>query len=406
VEERGAILHAVREALRPDGLARWTTGPLHTAATLQASLDRALLADVEYDEELRRLELRRVDGDSAVVDLDATVTTRGRRPDGSPTDWTIVADGPVKLRREPDGWKVVDMVVEGRSLQAAFFAADQRATVGGLDVTVLGGRTTANQLLLFVELVNRAGRAVELRAAAAGNRRASLFGWRWSPATFPAVPIEPGTARIAIAAPLARPRPEDGVRVLLDTDAGFVDVRPADVRRARTVIPIVTRFRGASWLAQIVAIGIAAGLFYDWWVAGLTLFLLGAWSLFGLLRQLRRFPLTALAPWLAGAAGTSVAGAVLVFANGGVFFLPWWSPYAREKHDVTAYVERRFAPARVLGATTVGDVPGKRCSFAVWRVHTTQGRYFVFTRPLEGIREDAPRSLARLVAAHVRHENC
>jgi hypothetical protein len=98
------------------------------------------------------------------------------RPDGTPTEWAMVADGPVKLLREAEGWKVVDMMVEGRSLQAAFFAADQRATVGGLDVTVLGGRTTANQLLFFVELVNRAGRAVELRAAAAGNRRPSLFG--------------------------------------------------------------------------------------------------------------------------------------------------------------------------------------------------------------------------------------
>jgi hypothetical protein len=234
--------------------------------------------------------------------------------------------------------------------------------------------------MLYVELAISTSDPVEVRRAAVGTRGWNGLAWRWHEAELPSGALDPGTTRLPFASGFDA-APREGVRLLLDTDAGFLDVRPGDVRTPRTSIPQTTRLRGYAWLLQLLGIGLAAGVYYDWWVAGLTLFLSGAWVMFLMLLQLRKHPVRRLLPPLAGAAGIAVAGAVLVFANGGVFFLPW-SDYQRERDGVRRYVEERFAPQRVVrvSSSPVTD----DCDDLVWFVQTNRQSLVVFADPLEG----------------------
>jgi hypothetical protein len=356
--------------LGPAGLIEAGTSVLRSCSELAETLDHTLVPDYRVDYSIKHARVLRADATNATVDLDATietVTTGGRE-----TRTRTRAQGPVQLVREGEAWKVADMVVDGVSLRSSFFENGVTGSVDGITVSVLGGRVFPAYVWAYVELSNELDRAVTVESVTIGHRRSLLPGWQWGRGRLPVDSFPPGTTRVDTIASLENAHAAAGIRLLLKTDAGFVDARPQSVRRTRRRVPLSARYPWAWGTAVVTAIVVAAGVLFSWWLAGLVLVQVSGVTLLSFEGHLRRGigrPTLIRLGWtLAGVA----TGAVLFFANGGFGGFRGES----ERKRVTSYVER-FTGADVVDARKVAEQEIGACSYRVWDVQAARGRWWV-----------------------------
>jgi hypothetical protein len=153
--EAAAVEEAVRgyfQAVADDdyaGKARYSSGELVTLAgwELMVALSfGSALGTLEID----RLEVQQVTGVAATVGFHAEL-----RLSGFAGDPPSVFSGPVSLAREPDGWKVVDYVRDGRrQVQAIHSMVRGSQERGGVAVTVLGAHLAADAIFVAVRATN------------------------------------------------------------------------------------------------------------------------------------------------------------------------------------------------------------------------------------------------------------
>jgi hypothetical protein len=162
-----------------------------------------------------------------------------------------------------------------------------------------------------------------------------------------------------------------GIRVLLKTDAAFVDAHVQSVR-SRHRVPLSVRYPWAWGTAVAAAIVVALGLLFGWWIAGLVLVQIAGVTLLSFEGQLRRGvgrPTLLRLGWtLAGLA----VGAVLFFANGG--FGGFRGDSDRER--VTKFAERASGTG-VVGTREVAEIEVGACSYGAWVVQTTKVRWWI-----------------------------
>ncbi|MBA3728851.1 MAG: hypothetical protein H0W94_06595 [Actinobacteria bacterium] len=162
-DERTAVEAAVRGyfgAIADDdhgGKVRFSSGELNVLADweLMVSLSfGSALAELQID----RLEIEEIRADSATADFSAELRLSGFQAD-PPT----VFSGPITLAREPEGWKVVDYLRDGRP-QSASIHTDVRGGQerGGVTVEVRGVHLQANAILVVLEATNTTSEAFTL----------------------------------------------------------------------------------------------------------------------------------------------------------------------------------------------------------------------------------------------------
>jgi hypothetical protein len=316
-------------------------GELLRFVSLADSVDHKLTTEVRLDATVRSAVVERVDADSAVVALVATVAGHTHFVSGVRRSWTSNATGPVQLVREGDSWKVADLVVDDRSVLGSFRDLALDDGVGALHVRAVAGRFVGSSVRLYLELDNRSGRAVPLRHPALGTRRRTR--WSWRRGLLGAERVQPGLSRVEASGSAKRMDGAVDFRYVFDTDEGCVDLRPAGVTRL-TRTPLAARAPIAYWLLQVAAIAAAAGLLVrllfgidPFFIVGFELVFFGCSKLVGLLRQARGRPGRAFVPWLAVATVVVLVGlgvVILDFGSLAVFgrarscllylFVNWW----------------------------------------------------------------------------------
>jgi hypothetical protein len=368
-DDEQAILDAVRTALGRDGLTEVGTGVLRSSDALEDTLDHSLVPDYRTEYSIKRERVLRADEATATVDLDATIETITTET-GARTRTKL--QGPVQLVREGDAWKVADLVVDGVSLRSSIFENGVTGSAGGFVVRVLGGRAFPSYVRAYVELSNELERPVSVESVALGQRRSLLPGWRWAAGRIPVDGVPPGTLRVDVVASLEHAHAAVPFRLLLKTDAGFVDARPQGVRRSRRRVPVSVRYPWAWGTTVVAAIVVSLGLLFSWWIAGIVLVQVAGVTLLSFEGHLRRGmgrPMLLRLGWtLAGLA----TGTVLFFANGGFGNFRGET----ERTRVTTYVER-FTYGAVLDAQKVLQTNVGGCSYRVWDVRSSRGRWWV-----------------------------
>jgi len=383
VDDEQAILDAVPVVLGPSGLVDAGTGLLRSCSELARNLDHTLLPDYRVESSIKRARVLRADATTATVDLDAAIETvaTGDREVRTRTR----AQGPVQLVREGEAWKVGDLVVDGVSLRSSFFQNGVTGSVGGLTVSVLGGRAFPTRVWVYLELSNELERPVKVESVAIGQRRSLLPGWRWARGRIAVNTVPPGSVRVDAIAALQDVHAAAGIRLLLRTDAGFVDARPQSVRSRRHV-PLSVRYPWVWSSGVVTALIVALGSLFGWWIAGLALVQIAGVTLFSFEGHLRRGvgrPTLIRFAWtLTGLA----AGAALLFANGGFGRFRGDSDH----HRVTSYVEG-VTGAGVVDAKKVAESEVGACDYRIWDVRTTKRRWWVMS--VKGRRTGLPITL-------------
>jgi hypothetical protein len=359
----------VRAVLGPSGLIEAATGVLRSCSELGEALDHSLIPDYRVDYSIKQMRVVRADAQSATADLDATIETV--TTSGPEVRSRTHAQGPVQLVRESDAWKVADLVIDGVNLRSSFFENGVTGSIDGVTLRVLGGRAFPTFVLAYLEFANELDRPVKVGSVTVGERRSLLPGWRWATGRLPVDSFPPGTTRVDTLASLRDVHAFAGIRLLLETDAGFVDARPQSAR-ARRRVPLSVRYPWAWGTALVTAMVVPLGLVFSWWIAGLVLLQVAGVTLLSFQGHLRRGvdrPTLLRFGWtLAGVA----IGAVLFFANGGFGGFGGESEHER----VTKYVER-FTGAGVVDAHKVFEEEVDSCSYRVWDVHAVRGRWWV-----------------------------
>jgi hypothetical protein len=370
-DDEQAILDAVRTVLGEDGLTRAGTGIFLRNGALEASLDHTLVPEHTVDVSIKRATIRRVEADTATVDLDATIATTTKRRDFESRS-TARAQGPVSLVREDGAWKVADLVVDGVSLQACFFEGGPTGSSGGVTLRILGGRVFSERVWAYLELVNDLDRSVAVTSVTLAQHRSLLPGWRWARGRIPIDSLRPGRTRVDVVAALKDPHAAARNRVLVQTDAGLVDARPESVWPARRFVPVAVRYPWTSWSAVGGAIVVAAGVLFDWWVASIVLVQVAGVTLLSFEGHLRRGMNRRTIAQLAWVVTCLGAGVALFFANGGLARFRGRS----ERSRVTAYV-RDVTAAKVTLAERVWEERRGPCDYEVWEVRTSRSRWWV-----------------------------
>jgi hypothetical protein len=341
---------------------------LRNSDALEDTLDYSLVPDYRSEYSIRRERVLRADETTATVDLDATIETITTET-GARTRTKV--QGPVQLVREGDAWKVADLVVDGISLRSSIFENGVTGSADGFVVRVLGGRAFPSYVRAYLELSNELERPVNVERVALGQRRSLLPGWRWAAGRIPVANVPPGTLRVDVVASLQHAYAAVPFRLLLKTDAGFVDARPPAIRRSRRRVPVSVRYPWAWGTAVVAAIVVSLGLLFSWWIAGIVLVQAAGVTLLSFEGHLRRGisrPTLLRFGWtLAGL----LTGAVLFFANGGFGRFRGES----EHEQVTRYVEA-YTRAHVVDAQRVAKREAGGCDYRVWDVRTTKGRYW------------------------------
>lgn len=136
---------------------RFSSGELHVLADwdLMVSLSfGSALAELQID----RLEVEEVGGNSATADFSAEL-----RLSGFQADPPSLFSGPVTLVREPEGWKVVDYLRDGRLQSASIHTEVEGGQErGGVTVEVRGVHLQANAVLVVLEAMNATTEAFTL----------------------------------------------------------------------------------------------------------------------------------------------------------------------------------------------------------------------------------------------------
>jgi hypothetical protein len=367
-DDEQAILRTVRAALGPDGLIAAGTGVLRTSSELEDTLDRSLVPDHRSEFSIKRERVLRADETSATVDLDATFETITTET-GARTRTKV--QGPVQLVREGDAWKVEDLVVDGISLRSSIFENGVTGSVDGFGVRVLGGRVFPSYVRAYIELSNELERPVKVERVVLGQRRSLLPGWRWAAGRIAVAEVLPGSLRVDAVASLQHAHAAVPFRLLLGTDAGFVDARPQGVRRSRRRVPVSVRYPWAWGTAVVAGIVVALGLLFNWWIAGIVLVQAAGVTLLSFEGHVRRGMSRRTLVRFGWTLAALVAGVVLFFANGGIGRFRGES----ERERVTRYVEL-YAGAHVVDAARIDERRAGGCDYRIWDVRTTKGRYW------------------------------
>ena len=167
----------------------------------------------EFD--LRRLEVAHVSRDHATAELDASLTwTLDHEVQGRFVR-TEVLTGPVDLERDGDSWRVVDVMVDGRSRSASRTEVPGGVELDDLRVEDLVVELAAHHTSLDFGVENRGAHPVVVFEALRGARTLGFWTYLSVPLV-DAVEVEPGRRR--------------GVR------AGWREVFPLDTDELRFVV--------------------------------------------------------------------------------------------------------------------------------------------------------------------------
>ena len=364
VREDDAILETVRIALGESGLARAAMGKLRRCSAIAESLDHTLIREHTTEVSIKHARVVFRDSNGATVDLDATIDAVEKN--GHRTRAKV--QGPVQLLREDGDWKVKDLTVDDVSLAANYFETQVSGSVEGLEFTVLGGRMFPEFVLSYVSATNRLDRVVTLRRFILGQRRTLLPGWRWSSAGAPIKELQPGLTRFDVTGLMKNAHAVKGVRLLVETDAGFVDARPESMRALRR-IPLHVAYPWTWSSAGVAAVVVATGAFFRWWIAGVVLLQVAVVTLLSFQGHVRRGMSRTTFLHFCWTLTASAIGAALFFTHGG-----FGGPRGRSQRDrvssfVQAVTQRGVVRADRLFTRDVGN-----CAYTVWDVTATPPR--------------------------------
>lgn len=314
MDETEEILDAVRVAVSTGGLLTAGAGPLRVNAELMASLD-AVMWSVEREVTVQSMTVVRASETDAVVDLAATVRFTGRSVHGFSSSGTHQLSGPVVVVREEGQWKVVDYLVDGRSLRDAIFTSDQTASIDGLTMTVLGGQVlSARESRYYIEAQNDSGAPASISRqgfgwADAGGR------WRWERASLATRILPPGTTRLEARSFGSSVKEDDGRRLILQSSLGVIDLRPASAAPQRRM-PLQSSLPPRRTLLVLLGCFAAIGLLGSAADASLVLLAMAFLSLTGYARHARKYRRAGTQHFaLASITVLLVAGTVLFFTG-------------------------------------------------------------------------------------------
>ena len=270
--DRDEIEQAIRAALQAT-LSAGVGGVLGEVARIANATDVLYLRDEVTRVEVRHVEVFRVDVDRASAHLDATLSVTAKHTrSGETIAWELLANGPVELERSNGAWLIHDLALNGLPISETYrvgdLASGSNEDAAARLVALVGSRESA---ALFVDVENRSDRALRIPRSAAAVRRRLGLGWRWSLADHAADELRSGKTRLQMASGAGRAGPTRPVRLLLETDRGMLDVRPAGAR-PRHRLPLSASRPTLAWFALVVPTGVAMGLLTTWSLAGLLVF--------------------------------------------------------------------------------------------------------------------------------------
>ena len=250
------ILAAVQSLFSEEEYPRVVTGDLREDHEIRHSLD-AKLVRAEYDPAvIRKLALASADEAEAEVQLSATRLARWDWH-GRPQSFEYRYAGPVTLVREGSEWRVSDFYVNGRSVRASRLQVELTRGLNGLRIDVRSARFIgARRISVVISATNGGIGPVRIRSVLVGHDSAR-GRWKWTPAAVATRELIAGETTLELQAGMPETVPPDGIRLLVLTDMGVVDVRPASAAEMSRP-PMLPRLPW--WLPDAVAVAMLAAI--------------------------------------------------------------------------------------------------------------------------------------------------
>jgi hypothetical protein len=238
VDEHAAIEAAVRGYLEPYGMASYGAGILGEYARIATGLDADFPGSIEQIQaSIGSVTVRSVGDGVAVADVEAV--KHSVVIDGAGKRWDDVAryTGPVELVRVEGAWKVANIVRNGANPRDLMWHPEIADHFGDIGARGLVARVEGSLIHLYCAFDNQTEGSVVIAGVSMARRK--WWGrWQWARRVVSALAEAPsGTTTFAVDGEFdgfafLRPR-RSKVRLIMRTDVGVLDVRPAGVRARR-----------------------------------------------------------------------------------------------------------------------------------------------------------------------------
>ena len=179
MDDRDGIEAAIKGFLCMGGGLEHSTGILKEWLQAQAFLDAVPGGFDSAQTSVSKLEVVSLDGERAVVDLDANRRWTATDLAGKPHSGSDHFTGPVELIRTDDGWQVNEIVRDGVSLRQSTFRSSLSVTFGDLSVRALMGRYDGSTLRVVFEASYGGSTPVGILGYDVAIRNVP-FRWTWA----------------------------------------------------------------------------------------------------------------------------------------------------------------------------------------------------------------------------------